>query len=248
MAHEAGMSMRKVEFDPARQTTIEPQKWAAWQRRATDAEKEMIDWFATKAQTASTDEPNPRPEFRESVWTELKSLVIEAVFSGRCAYCECPETIGGFGDAEHYRPKAAVHAHNADGVSKPIEIAGEKHAGYPWLAYDWQNLIPACSKCNTYKANEFPIAGQRCVKPVLGQIKTNELYVTEQPLLLHPYFDEPQDCLAFGERGVIAAKNNHPRGKETIRICHLDREQLETARMNAQTYAWLLVKDKVNEE
>jgi len=54
------------------------------------------------------------------------------------------------------------------------------------LPNSWQNLTPACSKCNTYKGNQFPIAALRCLGPEPGNKTTPELNAYEQPLLLHP--------------------------------------------------------------
>jgi uncharacterized protein YoaH (UPF0181 family) len=153
------------------------------------------------------------------------------------------ESVGGFGDAEHYRPKRPVVALDADGKWKPVTIGATPHPGYAWLAYEWQNIVPACSKCNTYKGNQFPVAKVHAARPALGCRTTTELNAHEEPLLLHPYFDDPGEHLVVGERGVIAAKGKSPRGQATIDVCRLDREPLTNARAREQQHAWREVQE-----
>jgi hypothetical protein len=60
----------------------------------------------------------------------------------------------------------------------------------------------------------------------------------ERPLLLSPYFDRPEDHFQFPPAvngmmvGTIAAKTS--RGEASIRICRLDRKELDSARRLAQ--------------
>jgi len=123
-------------------------------------------------------------------------------------------------------------------------VNAEEHPGYGWLAYDWRNVIPACSKCNTYKANQFPVAEQRITSPVQGCATTEDINAHEAPLLLHPYFDKPSDALKFGEKGVVTAKS--PRGKKTIEVCRLDRGPFNTARDREQVAVWREVNELMN--
>jgi hypothetical protein len=74
-------------------------------------------------------------------------------------------------------------------------------------------------------------------------LTTPELNACEQPLLLHPYFDEPAKHLKVDEAGQIYAPNQDTRGQATIDICHLDDPDLDTARHQAQLDAWKQVKD-----
>src|SRR6266478_5588143 len=66
-----------------------------------------------------------RLEFKSQIWSAYRSLLAQ-LFHEKCAFCESPLLATGFGDFEHYRPKATV---NEDA----------KHPGYFWLAYDWKN-------------------------------------------------------------------------------------------------------------
>jgi len=240
--------VRRVAFDPAAHAAIDATAWARWEKRAHDAAKEMHDWFEARAALPpKTPGLSPRPDFKDAIWGDLKDMLLEAVFRGRCAYCEVTENVGGFGDAEHYRPKRPVEDLDAQGKMRPVLVGAAEHPGYGWLAYDWRNLIPACSKCNTYKANQFPVAGPRVTGPAKGCATTEELNAHEAPLLLHPYFDRPGDALEFGEKGVVAARQQSPRGQATIDVCRLDRDALNTARAREQVAAWREVKELMDQ-
>lgn len=58
------------------------------------------------------------------------------------------------------------------------------------------------------------------------------LALTEQPLLLHPYFDDPEQHLTFIPlTGALGWKTE--RGKRTIEVCGLNAESLRDARLEA---------------
>lgn len=115
--------------------------------------------------------------------------------------------------------------------------------GYFWLAADWENLLPSCIDCNrerkkahakddgTYderksgKANKFPLApgSPRASRP--GE------HLQEQPLLLDPCTDDPGVHLRFTDSGMILPSEHVieaqlPKGKTTIEVCGLDRDDL----------------------
>lgn len=63
-----------------------------------------------------------------------------------CCYCEL--TIRRKGTPiEHYRPK-----------EKALRGRGRPTHGYWWLAWDWENLLLACSGCNGTKLHRFPLS------------------------------------------------------------------------------------------
>lgn len=70
---------------------------------------------------------------------------LEALFHGKCAYCESRYDICGPVDIEHFRPKGGI-----DGV--------DDHPGYWWLAADWSNLLPSCLDCNRRRFQPTPVA------------------------------------------------------------------------------------------
>ncbi len=150
----------------------------------------------------------------------------EKLYDPKCAYCESTSAVVASLEVEHYRPKKAV----TEEVS---------HKGYYWLAYEWTNLIYACSKCNEQgaKGNQFPILGKRQFsEPMIESGINYDAFkashtdlITEQPLLLHPEIDRDfKSHFRFRPNGTIESLS--PRGKETIRICKLDRPLLNKER------------------
>jgi hypothetical protein len=148
---------------------------------------------------------------------------LHAVFKGACAYCEFVYAPGTPGHVEHYRPKGAVDTPTQKGV-KP---------GYYWLAATWENLLPACPRCNTEehhlqpdgqvrktgKGNQFPLADEAARAREPGD------EAGEEPLLLHPYYDEPADHLEFVDE-LVRARDDSPRGAATIETMGLNRRDL----------------------
>lgn len=135
----------------------------------------------------------------------------------KCAFCEWKITPGEYGDVEHFRPKGGVQ--QARGA--PLE-----YPGYYWLAYDWDNLLLACSKCNSrHKGKLFPLLNpkQRCRnhRATLSR---------EQPLFINPATADPSAFIEFVGETVIA-RAGHPRGQATIDALGLDRTELVEHRL-----------------
>ena len=157
----------------------------------------------------------------------------------KCAYCEMG---GGKVDIEHYRPKGKVKEDAA-------------HSGYYWLAYEWSNLLPSCKDCNREggKKTMFPVSGNRVTQPTFlpnGKLNKKDCQVDhtylleEQPNLLHPEIDDPKIHLTF----KIAPKCEGidlgfvtNRGEETIRICDLNRKELQVDRLRC-------IREKIYED
>lgn len=132
---------------------------------------------------------------------------------GKCCYCERSLDRGTI---DHYRPKGAVYQNPGDRVST---------RGYYWLAYTWENLLLACSECNTrFKRELFPLADPAVrVWHHSGAEKLPE----ELPLLLDPTLDDPEEHISFRAFTPVARTR---RGRETINTLHLDSAFLETQR------------------
>lgn len=147
------------------------------------------------------------PVFKVYKSDSVKSKLNE-LFYGKCAYCESFYPSTAPVDVEHYRPKG--------GVDEDPE-----HPGYWWVAMDWSNLLPSCIHCNRRsgqitpdftskmvslleggrklsrsmfvqvgKQNSFPIMGERAREGVFA-------FESEQPLLLDPCRDDPDEHLQF---------------------------------------------------
>lgn len=155
-------------------------------------------------------------------------------FFGKCAYCE--GSLRKHDDLDHYRPARKV----TDEEDNPIFVRNgenhkQEHPGYYWLAYDWRNLLPACSDCNRWwklgtiligKANRFPVEGTHAFR------QGDE--TTEKPLLLNPVFDNPEDHLEIDSDGYFSPKEGSTKAELSIRIFGLNiRDDLRAHRRDA---------------
>lgn len=136
------------------------------------------------------------------------------IYHNKCAYCE---DIDAKPEVEHYRPKKK----------------------YYWLCYEWTNLLPSCHYCNTEsgKRDQFPIRGVRVDAPPRlpngnWNQEANDASVSplidEQPFLLHPEIDQPDDgtFFKFYGNGDLEGTDPEGRGEKTIEICYLKRQNL----------------------
>jgi uncharacterized protein (TIGR02646 family) len=158
-------------------------------------------------------------------YPEVKRILLEDVFKGKCGYCESDIRATG-SQIEHYRPKANV-------FFEPL------HKGYYWLGSEWTNLLISCTNCNKRgaKGNHFPISGKRIFEDnpfdeagnlqherthIKGEFLPNEL-----PLLLHPIeIENINDHFVFLPNGMFDESNCSERGRKTIEICKLNRKGL----------------------
>ncbi len=89
---------------------------------------------ATPVRAADTD-----PEIGTSYKTEgIKKALRDEMFEGCCAFCEVHTEPSGYGEVEHYKPKALPEF-------KP-------------LAYSWTNLLWSCKRCNVPKSSHWNAA------------------------------------------------------------------------------------------
>ncbi|MNR81900.1 recombination protein F [compost metagenome] len=143
------------------------------------------------------------------------SSMLADLFHLKCAYCE--SRLGAM-NLERYRPP--------DGA---MNLNGRVDADhYWWLAYDIQNVLPACSGCVRSKANRFPVAGKRAGIGVVG-----DALDFEQPLLLNPYQDNPTKHLTYALDGMAIPLTD--RGAATIKIMGLNRIALVQRRAECAT-------------
>jgi uncharacterized protein (TIGR02646 family) len=170
---------------------------------------------------------------------------LEKQFHNKCAYCESSYDATSDTWTEHYRPKKAV-----------AEVPN--HPGYYWLAYEWSNLLPSCTKCNRSKRNQFPLINNfnQVKKP---EIKDNQLVIAkckadqsplidEKPFVLHPKIDNPEEFLDFridnefkgiiitGKDTISDNEKYSGRGEATIKICNLNRPALKRERFEKVIY------------
>jgi uncharacterized protein (TIGR02646 family) len=178
----------------------------------------------------------PSGSFEFKVYREKAvKEALTRLFHGKCAYCESRFDATQPVDVEHWRPKGDVEEEDGTRTGK----------GYFWLAAEWANLLPSCIDCNrrrshlipgrTYplvlgKGNAFPLrpGSQRRLTPGAEQ--------GEQPLLLHPCLDDPDEVLAADvDEAVLLPREQaggpvDERGTKSIHVYALNRTELVQAR------------------
>jgi len=188
-----------------------------WFRIAREMDKEAI---SSKIYRGEYKDPNKKIKY------EIRELLLK-IYHNKCAYCEMKDFAP---DVEHYRPKKGI-----TGLTS--------HPGYYWLCYEWSNLIPACTFCNSRsgKWNKFPVRKEthRVNQPLLlpdGKLDENSCkahntpLVDEKPFLFHPEVDDPRPAFKFDIKGKITGIDQEQRGKKTIQICDLNRDNLKYRR------------------
>ncbi|WP_321298925.1 hypothetical protein [Marinifilum fragile] len=166
---------------------------------------------------------------KRTVKGETKYEVRESLsemYHFKCAYCESIERKP---EVEHYRPKKEV-------------TEDPDHEGYYWLCYEWTNLLPSCRYCNTEggKGNKFPITGDRVTNSPIknGEFEINKCkldapeLIAEKPILLHPEVDIVENYFSFKNNGEVCGVDQEDRGKETVNICNLNRDNLKVKRQS----------------
>ncbi len=134
--------------------------------------------------------------------------------AGKCCFCEADFTANGYGDVEHFRPKAGYSLTVSGRLNRP---------GYYWLAYDWQNLFFCCQICNQrYKKNYLPLEDE--TRRARNHTSDHQL---ETLAILHPVADEPANHLTFNQHVI---NDLTPKGKKSIKGFGLDRTNVNRMR------------------
>ncbi len=152
-------------------------------------------------------------EFKKSVYAapEVKDLLIR-VQHYKCCFCESKIGHIDDGDVEHFRPKSACKQAEGQPLTKP---------GYYWMAYHWDNLFLACTKCNRRnKGNLFPLQ-----TPGNRACSHNDDLRLEDPLFIHPQHENPEQHLTFRDENILPLLQSE-RGKASISCLRLDRSEL----------------------
>jgi uncharacterized protein (TIGR02646 family) len=212
--------VRRIKIQPPDSPT-----WKRWDKKCQKATKE--NWEKV--------DRNEKPVFDERLYKKYKDFFMDTAFHGKCGYCECPVKDFQHGDVEHFRPKAQVTNEKDETID---------HPGYHWLAYDWQNLLISCQKCNQISKRGTQKVGKGCRFPVLGIHTENpETIEQEKPLLINPTSalseDRPSKHLVINSDGSLQGLTD--RGKMCIQVFGLNlRDQLVAQRKRAYREALLL--------
>lgn len=212
---ELRLELKKLEDIGYKIKGIEEYDFDQWREKAKENTQKAVEAVNN----------GEKPEFFQEVWAQLKEHLFE-LFHGKCAYCESRVLHVASGDVEHYRPKRQV-------------TESPDHPGYYWLAYDVDNMLPCCEKCNRArgKQNHFPVKDFRAYSP--GEVHK------EEPLLLNPYLHRPSEHLKFipGEGGageesklLGTVEGITEIGKTSIKIYNLNRFHLVDQRRKELEY------------
>ena len=187
-------------------------------------------WFrrADAARRDAIRNKGNKPARRSIYAHDEVRINLEALFNGKCAYCEVRLTRFDW-DVEHYRPKGAVH-------KRP------DHPGYYWLAYEWRNLLPSCTFCNQRrksrprrgyvndvtsfgKGTQFPVAKERT-----RAMNPDDDVTREKPILINPCESDPKRYFGYRVDGRIFPIKRNIRARRTIEILHLFESRLREDR------------------
>ena len=156
---------------------------------------------------------NPTPAQRglfDSGYGGARTLLNERL-GHKCAYCERvdrPST----DPIDHHRPRRAAWQGQKDQRALI-------HPGYGWLAWSFDNQLTACSECNGWKSNDFPVVGARM--PVWSVDPS-----VEQAEILDPARVDPTRHIEFIWSPRVlhwVARGLTPLGQTTVRRLRLDK-------------------------
>ncbi len=132
----------------------------------------------------------------------------------KCCYCESRHLATSASRIDHFRPHGAVRQGKGSRRLYP---------GYYWLAYDWDNLVISCEKCNRMKSDYFPL--EKPSKRVRNHLDSLD---RESPLLLNPYTEaDLSKHLAFEGS---ACEPRTERGRVSVTVLGLNRLELQEER------------------
>lgn len=141
---------------------------------------------------------------KHSIWSELKTLLIET-YGEKCWYSEC-NLVGSYGDIDHFRPK---------NISKDENGTDILPDGYWWLAYDYKNYILSCEKCN----RSFGRGGKNDYFPIkAGTAPACEGKYDDIPVLLDPCNEDDVNLIDSDDTGRIIALSSDPEKKKRVAI------------------------------
>lgn len=177
---------------------------------------------------AAPDQENVSPDLYKGKRINANGTVdftvrdsLKIIYKNKCAYCE---KLSHKPKIDHHRPKGKVVG------------AGNQNNGYYWLCYEWTNLLPSCTDCNSIeaKSSRYPINGNRNnTHPTHGNppvtnstafIYDSVFNATELPLLLHPEYCIPENNFNFDKQGKIIGIT--PEGLQTVEVLKLDNPDL----------------------
>lgn len=195
-------------------------RYLIYEGRAREEDKCLSETLkACKCFESEDDDPNQECEykFKSSVYANKiwkKQLLRDQ--SNKCCFCESKIKHVDADDVEHFRPKGESKQSISDIENKP---------GYYWLAYDWDNLLIACPRCNRReKSSLFPL-----LNPDERAYCSNKNIDAERPVYINPCKEEPQNFITFHEEYLVGI-DDEGRGQRTLEELNLNNESLRVIR------------------
>ena len=113
---------------------------------------------------------------------DIKATLFESSLQ-KCAFCESKPAESGNIEVEHFAPKSK----------------------YPDLAFEWNNFLPACRKCNGSK----------------------DAHDTVECPIINPYETDPEEVFHYRDIRIAANDNEYKNiGHLTIKVCSLNSVRL----------------------
>lgn len=155
---------------------------ASWTKDLLDA----VNSYGTYSNIPEAEKKSLLSHYRHK---DIQKALFDSSFF-KCAFCECKPATGGYMEVEHFAPKSI----------------------YPALTFDWDNLLPACRKCNDAKTDT-----DTKVNPIIDPSKV-----------------DPETLLTYDSVRICPKKNTSGAelAKATIETCNLNRSQLYHERAN----------------
>lgn len=129
-------------------------------------------------------------DIKNSMWVHYRHPDIkEKLFASshqKCAFCEAKPAESGNIEVEHFKPKSL----------------------YPELAFEWDNFLPVCRKCNVSKSN----------------------HDTGKEPIVNPCSDDPETIFTYNFINIIPTDKRNEIADRTIEICDLNSERLYDVR------------------
>lgn len=186
--------------------TILNTKSSQWTDELCKARQKYYADLKDYEQGKSSHKPDHPDAVKSRYGHEKVKQSLQNMFGTKCAYCESPVTAVSYQHVEHFRPQSI----------------------YPMLAYDWNNLLLACSVCNSgFKRDQFPLVNG--TKPSEDPLNPCSLDDSDNNALINPCIDDPQDFFTFSDEWVVC-RGRKIRAIYTRDICGLNREYLKDER------------------
>lgn len=149
--------------------------------------KNLLEAITTYGEYSKIPEPEKSRLLSHYKHQEIQDVLFESSHY-KCAFCECKPGESGHIEVEHFEPKSL----------------------YPELAFEWDNLLPSCRRCNEVKSDT--------------DTRTNPI--------INPAIEDPEQLLTYSFLRIkpLAGSGQECKAQRTIDVCNLNCARLYSAR------------------